>query len=104
LFTQLRAQLYPLGATDFLNFLSKTTRILNAQIIIASYFSSPLRKKKNFGVNNNEDEAKIFLERFNKELSALSTEVTIADWNYATNLTDHNAAILVCNLDVIFIV
>ena len=46
-------------------------------------------------MNNNEDEAKLFLERFNKELSALSTEVTIVDWNYVTNLTDHNAAILV---------
>ena len=54
-----------------------------------------LRKKKNLGTNRNENEANIFLERYNKESSILSTELTRASWNYDTNLTDDNANILV---------
>lgn len=54
--------------------------------------------KRQLGNNTNEDEAKSFLAQFDKEFSALLNENTIASWNYVTNLTDHNAALLVFSL------
>lgn len=47
------------------------------------------------GVNNDEAQAKAFLDLYNKEYSRLTTEATLASWNYETNLTDENAAKLV---------
>jgi len=42
-----------------------------------------------------EEDAKIFLVRYNGDYSALLTRTTIAKWKYNTNLTDQNAADLV---------
>lgn len=47
------------------------------------------------GHNNDEGLAKAFLDRYDDEYSQLATEKTWASWNYETNLTDYNAAIVV---------
>lgn len=54
------------------------------------------------GVNNDEAQAKEFLEVYDKEYSRLSTESIQADWNYNTNLTDENAAIVVVSFCQIY--
>ena len=44
----------------------------------------------NLEPSNNETEARLFLEAYNKEVQLLQTESTIAEWKYYTNLTDDN--------------
>ncbi|EFX65684.1 hypothetical protein DAPPUDRAFT_65345 [Daphnia pulex] len=46
------------------------------------------------GTNEDEAQARAFLEKYSEEYSQLVTESTRASWNYETNMTDHNAAIV----------
>jgi hypothetical protein len=52
-------------------------------------------RRTKVGTNNDEAQAKAFLDKYSEEYSKLVTENTRASWNYDTNLTDHNAAVLV---------
>jgi len=47
---------------------------------------------QSFG-NNNEEDAKEFLAKYNIEAGILTNEMTVADWNYTTNITEENAQI-----------
>ena len=47
------------------------------------------------GLNANEGEAQAFLDKYNAEYGDLLNRYTIASWNYETNLTDENAAVVV---------
>ncbi|KAI9552326.1 hypothetical protein GHT06_022691 [Daphnia sinensis] len=51
-------------------------------------------RKTVVGHNKDEHLARAFLDRYNDEYSQLVTESTRASWNYETNLTDYNAAIV----------
>ena len=44
----------------------------------------------NLEPSNNETEARLFLSSYDKEVQSLTTESTIAEWKYYTNLTDDN--------------
>ena len=44
----------------------------------------------NLEPSNNETEARLFLSNYDKEVQSLTTESTIAEWKYYTNLTDDN--------------
>ena len=46
-------------------------------------------------LNSNEADAVAFLEKYNDEYAVLLNEYVIASWNYETNLTSENAAIVV---------
>jgi hypothetical protein len=44
--------------------------------------------------STNEQEAKTFLSNYDKEIQKLQTEVTLAEWNFNTNLTKENERVL----------
>ena len=43
--------------------------------------------------NDNEEDAKEFLARFDEDYGILLNKVTIASWNYETNITEENSQI-----------
>ncbi len=54
---------------------------------------SQSRSVENDDQSSTEDLAREFLDYYDKEASRLMNLMTIASWNYETNITDHNADI-----------
>ena len=48
----------------------------------------------NLDHSTNEQEAKLFLSNYDKEVQKLRTEVTLAEWNFNANLTKENERVL----------
>jgi len=59
-----------------------------------SFWSLPGHTQNN-NLNGDENEAKAFLDTYNKDYAPLLNKFTVATWNWETNLTDHNADIVV---------
>ncbi len=63
-----------------------------------AYRRTPLNYRSDLNankLNTNEADAIAFLEKYNNEYGVLLNEYVIASWNYETNLTSENAAVLV---------
>ena len=66
----------------------KLLTLLLATAMVAAAFAASVPSSSDV-----EDEAEAFLEAYDSAVGKLMNEMTIAQWNYETNITDENAEV-----------